>query len=79
MKYQYIAAIAFTMLVACGGNEKILEASEAGDYDKVGKIEEEMDEWYDNLSETDQKKADDAIEKWGDQAMDRLIKEFDNL
>ena len=38
-----------------------------------------MAEWYDNLSETDQKKADDAIEKWGDQAMDRLIKEFDNL
>lgn len=93
MKKIIIAAIAFTMLVACGGtnvedqaveyNEKILKAVEAGDYEKVGELEAEMDKWYESLSEADQKKAAEAWIQWGAERarkdVEELEKAFENL
>ena len=127
MKKIIIAAIAFTMLVACGGNgnekksnvedktaerqekqsnvedktaecqekqlsvedqaveyyENLLKAVEAGDYEKVGELEAEMDKWYESLSEADQKKAAEAWIQWGAERarkdVEELEKAFENL
>jgi len=109
MKKIIIAAIAFTMLVACGGNgnekqsnvedktaecqekqlsvedqaveyyENLLKAVEAGDYEKAEELEAEMDKWYDSLSEDDLMKAAEAVEKWEEKNIDKLINEFENL
>lgn len=97
MKKIIIAAIAFSMLVACGGNgngnekkvtvedqaieysEKLLKAMEAGDFDKIEKLEAEMEKWYESLSEEDQEKADDAADEWGMENMTRIERATENL
>lgn len=93
MKKIIIAAIAFTMLVACGNNEKkltvedkaveynekLLKAMENGDEIQMEKLQEEVKKWYESLSEKDQEKADKAGEEWVDKNFERLLKASNNL
>jgi uncharacterized membrane protein (DUF106 family) len=44
-------------------SKNIAKATAAGNFKKLEKLEAEYDEWFDSLSETDQKKAIDAFEK----------------
>lgn len=66
-----------------------IEASLLGNSKKLAKLEAEYDKWYDSLSETDKKKADDARTEWKNkqsektqnalkEAMGEFCQEFDD-
>lgn len=60
-------------------SEQMLKAMEAGDFDKMEKLEAEMEKWYESLSEEDQEKADDAADEWGMENMTRIERASANL
>lgn len=76
MKKILVIAAICGMLVACGGDkssvgdvavnkvEKIYKALEADDYDKAVEYAEDFGEWGENLSDSKQKEAGKALEKW---------------
>ena len=60
-------------------SEQMLKAMEAGDFDKMEKLEAEMEKWYESLSEEDQEKSDDAADEWGMENMTRIERASANL
>lgn len=54
-------------------NEKMTKAAFKGDFQKLEKLEEEMNKWYEGLSEEDKKKADEAKIKSMENEMDKMI------
>lgn len=94
MKKIIITAIAFAMLVACGGNEKkvptvkdkaiqlmekMVTTMEEGKLNQLSDIEEEMEDWYESLSEEEQEKVMEATAAWEEKNERRIEKAYDKL
>lgn len=83
-----ILAIMFVaaLFVACGGEKKqsvedqakakieaVIVALEAGDMEKAEQLVEACDEWYETLSEDDQKKADKVMEQYEERMIEAVM------
>lgn len=83
-----ILAIMFVaaLFVACGGEKKqsvedqakakieaVIVAVEAGDMEKAEQLVEACDEWYETLSEADQKKADKVLEQYEERMIEAVM------
>ena len=77
---------AAALFVACGGEKKqsvedqakakieaVIVALEAGDMEKAEQLVEVCDEWYETLSEDDQKKADKVMEQCEDRIIEAMM------
>lgn len=74
------------LFVACGGEKKqsvedqakakieaVIVALEAGDMEKAEQLVEVCDEWYETLSEDDQKKADKVMEQYEERMIEAMM------
>lgn len=89
MKKIIILVAALGLLMACGGNskkaeltveqkavsymEQLMDAELAGDAEKVTKLEAELEEWAESLSDEDEAKAQMAAEEWMMENIDKLM------
>lgn len=77
---------AAALFVACGGEKKqsveeqakakieaVIVALEAGDMEKAEQLVEACDEWYETLSEADQKKADEVMEQYEERMIEAMM------
>ena len=59
--------------------EKMVSAMENGNLNKCSAIEEEMEDWYDTLSEEEQEKVDDTSDAWEKKNKKRIKKAMNKL
>ena len=88
MKKILILVAACALMMACGQSvekkaidyaEQAIEALKDGELGKFIEIGEEMETWYETLTEEEKAKVDEATQKWEKENADKLEEQLKDL